>query len=332
MGGLSKGGPKRGRRSGVRSLARRKVREPKSNPLIHPALVTLAKRLKSRRVRIDDTAGKRSALWSTEVVPRELVPFLTSLDVCALVDAVGRHPWLYWHPLVRQEVYWLMHLNRNPRAWDDVGWVWSKGKPENVAEVDQLLQKFVEAHAQGLLPHRRVAEWKDLPREPGTPGGMKNPCPATPDDDFIDAGRLYLGWYDLKQVIERLLAGDRKPSSKRYTHPLSREEYTKLGQQALERSQLQWTSRGGGSFYEEGLYRKDPWKVDLGPIAEWLSNEEALPRKMKHGEGRPARLAYALLGALLAEDPSQAPAKALEVKNRIDAHLAKPRRQGKASR
>lgn len=289
----------------------------------------LAKRLKSRRVRIDDAARKRSEQWSTEVVPRELVPFLTSLDVRKLIDAVRGRPWLYLHPLVRQEVYCLMHLSCNPRAWIDVGW--EGDPPPEVSEVKQTLRELLEAQARWFFPRQRI-EWKDLPRESGPFAGMDNPFPLMPGDEFIDSGRLWQDWCDLKQVIQRLLAGDRKPSRKRYTHQLSGEEYMKLGQQALERSLLQWTSRGGGSFYEEGLYRKDPWKVDLGPIAEWLSNEDALPPKMKHGEGRPARLAYALLGALLADDPKQAPAKASEVKNRIDTYRAKPRRQRKAPR
>jgi hypothetical protein len=74
--------------------------------------------------------------------------------------------------------------------------------------------------------------------------------------------------------------------------------------------------------------------VKRDPVIKWLCDETNLPDKMKT-EGRPARLAYALLGALLANDPNQAPKRAEGVKSRVDAYLAdrrKLRRQRKAPR
>jgi hypothetical protein len=303
-----------------------KKRAPRDHPLIDPALIQLAKRLKSRRVRVDDRAPRQPpALWSDKVVPRELVPFLTSLDLGDLVKVVERYPWLYWHPLVRQEMFCLMHLSRAPWAWDDVGWQWGEDqRPREVAEVNQRLQELLAAHAKYLLPRKRV-KWVDPSRPPGTSAGLENPFPLAPGDEFITAEQLYAGWYDLKLATklfdkDRALLRPHKDSHKKIAHA------------ALKNSAPSWSDHRPDQFRQvvdaQGRatyeYCDDNWDVDLDPVIAWLCKEKALPLKMRKVEKR-GRLAYAILGALLADDPRRAWSKAMEVLHRVEHYRRQER-------
>jgi hypothetical protein len=309
----------------VRGTKRRR-RAPRDHPLIYPALIQLAKRLKSRRVRVDDRAPRQPpALWSDKVVPRELVPFFTSLDLGDLVKVIERYPWLYWHPLVRQEMFCLMHLSRAPWAWDDVGWQWGEDqRPREVAEVNQRLQELLVAHAKYLLPHKQ-AKLVDPPPRRDRKGGLKNPRPRWPGDEFITAQQLYVDWYDLKLAI-KLFDKDRA-----LLRPL-KASYKKIAHAALKNSAPSWSNHRPDQFRQvvdaQGRatyeYCDDNWDVDLDPVIKWVCNENELPHKMRKVEKR-GHLAYAILGALLADDPGRASSKAMEVLHRVEHYRRQER-------
>lgn len=120
-----------------------------------------------------------SEYWAASSVPCALVPFITTLSFDGLHRALGNHPELYWHPIVRAQIGYLQTLQLDGRLWEKFRWgvvpYCYVDPPQQVQRVTELLQTLIAAHADAIVLGRRV-DWKRKLRT-GPRVGFRNPHP-----------------------------------------------------------------------------------------------------------------------------------------------------------
>jgi len=299
--------------------------------LIEPSIPPIADLLKSgaidKELRLTNEELEKIASPTAEEMARSIIagtgwplrPFIESPTLPKLGEVLKSHPQLYWHPLVQGQVRYLHRLRSDNEEWKRLGWQWESKfdgeyevytSPKEVALVNEQLANLIEAHAAGLLPQKRI-QWKRARRRPGPKGGLKNPYPTwEPWSERISAEEIAADFHALRSAFKRRLdAAEGKPRTKTG----AKEWYRELAQQVLESSSVAClessyvpcSSVPWWSGYRDFEHAAHPsgWKpLNLDTALDAMLNG----RMGRAGrEGKPAYLAYAVLGSLLDATPEK---------------------------
>lgn len=112
--------------------------------LIEPSLSKIASLVNQGALTPADMAKPVTTTWPSRLPP-ELLPFLTSLDLGQLAEAVKVHPSLLWHPLVQRQVWHLQRLLKEAAPWYD---------DDAYKSAHSALRRLIEAWVQGVLRGR----------------------------------------------------------------------------------------------------------------------------------------------------------------------------------
>ncbi len=93
------------------------------DPLVSPFLVALSKHRTLYQV-LKGQEARTVSNWSHEKIPFQLLPFVKSPNLETLATLLRRHYWLYWHPLVQEQIFYLFRLRDDSCEWDRMGWRW----------------------------------------------------------------------------------------------------------------------------------------------------------------------------------------------------------------
>ncbi len=252
----------------------------------------------------EDRDKPYSGIWPQ--VPDGLLPFIESPSLEKLAKVLKAHPRLYWHPLVAAQMRHLLRLRPDADKWD---------------VASQHLRALAEAHVNGLRLGRRI-EWKALRRAPGPKGGIKNPHPMTPGDEWIDPATLEREFRTLNKLFRVKLKKAGGPFTGLIDEVKGR--YRQLVLEVLKESEIEWTALGysvprsegtepsGSEEVEEWDWEKwhdedfvEPWVSLVEARAEALVEKFMEWKKLPSKEGYPARMAFATLSALLDVKPAQ---------------------------
>lgn len=297
--------------------------DPEKHPFIHPEIIKISKDFISAY-----TEEERNE------IPGPLHPFLQTLDLSTLVEALKRNPILYFAPIVSDQISYLMGLRNDQDLWNQFGWGiqvdasipggW--GPPEEVDEVIRYLRLLLEAHANSIFRYDRI-EWKPL-KKPGPIGGLKNPHPTSdPWTQFIDAQTIYSDYKYLKELIDKSIQIPSvvKPNKQRI------ERLNLQAMKVLEESQIHWSGLhqlipDGPAFDPKKpeptdpkkrhamlffwlMRSKDQWEpLDLeNDIINMCSGKDTCSGRIEKTkrDGKPAYLAYSILGGLLDVPPEK---------------------------
>jgi hypothetical protein len=305
--------------------------DPSADALIEPSVLRIAGLLKSGRLTAEEMA-KPIAGTGWPRMPPELRPFIESPTLPRLAEVLRARPGLYWHPLVERQIAYLRRLRYDVKEWERLGWEpeWNDTysfarAPRQVATVSEALRSIVEAHAGGLFPRRRIV-WKDHSRKPGRKGRLNNPHPT---------GESWTEWIepvwlaeDFRYLHAAFKARLRQPEAKPYLRAEAKEWHRRVAQEILqlvsETDGVGWWS--GWKDHEVEEMTADPAQSRVSPepsddalfseppiiiVERWkpLDLDDALDKMLRREpaslakEGKPAYLAYAVLGALVGKDP-----------------------------
>ena len=288
------------RRPRVRSATQAET-PPRTNPLITPECLEIARRLRSGKMKADVRWSDPNK-WSPSHIPRELLPFFESLDLSVLADLLGEDPKLYWHPVIRNAVWWV-----SDRRY--------KQSPEESAAAEAAFTKLLESHVLSLMPfEQQVIIGKRLPAKRG-PKGIRNPHPGSPGLDWIEPGILHGDWLALRAKL-----ADRRKDIPSLPVPEEGREHAKdclqrLGLEALTAARLPpWSSlreevlTDERSVVDPGSHQAHwrihiRWNVDLRPLLDELLRGKfaAIIKK----EGVPGAFACIVLATLLNTTPQR---------------------------
>jgi hypothetical protein len=244
-------------------------------------------------------------------LPSELRPFIEFPELSQLAEILRTHPGLYWHPLVVRQVLYLGRLRHDEGEWKRLGWRRKHDDmdgvelpPTQVAAVVHAMVQLLEAHALGLVRHKRIV-WKAR-RQPGRKRGVKNPHPSDPWTIVVDPAWLHEDFVDLRERFKVKLSQRRdKPTFRAAAKEWYRGLAQEVLQEATEHGAVGWWSNWktyGLASTESFEYSIEQWKpLDMTSVIERTS-AETKPKSLRR-EGQPAYLAYAVLGALLDQTP-----------------------------
>jgi hypothetical protein len=153
-------------------------------------------------------ARRGGVLADGTTCPPSLLPFVESFDFAVLATALQERPFLYFHPAVRVQIDWLLHLLNDEELWQRTEWEihfddnGHAQPPCEVNRVEEILQQLVRAHVRALLPDMVIAPER-VRKKSGRKGGFKNPHPMRdPDTAWIDPGTLYATWRPLREGFD----------------------------------------------------------------------------------------------------------------------------------
>jgi hypothetical protein len=278
--------------------------DPAANPIIAPNISTLSAQLKAGKLSPEDRAKPYSGIWPR--VPDGLLPFIESPSLEKLAEVLKAHPRLYWHPLVARQMIHLLRLSRDPEEWDVAA---------------RHLRALAEAHVNGMRLGKRIG-WGALRKKPGPKGGIKNPHPAMPWDEWIDTATLEREFRTLNKLFRVKLKKAGGPFTGLIDEVKGR--YRQLVLEVLKDSDIEWTALGYSVPKSEGTKPSasdeveerswdrwhdedivEPWVSLDGATAEALVEKFMEWKKLPSKEGYPARMAFATLSALLNAKPAQ---------------------------
>jgi hypothetical protein len=301
------------------------------DPLVSPLFVALARNLKRGSIVPDETPFAAKIAFNPPLLPRALVPFVESLDLALLADALRAQRLLYFHPAVRWQLAYLLRLQWDHHEWERLGWdvtmddyVGRIATPDEVERVNATLRELIAAHVHAMLPDMELV-LRDPPKQRGPRGGLPNPRPTDPDTDWIDGRTLHGSWSILR---ERLEPDARELLAKLRQHPSSsnREQLVALVGEVTneEPDPLPWSalmewrydepppsnlSDDEREFWAYGHYATLRTTVDLAPAVEAaLTDLLEQPRKRVSAA---AYLAWAVLAVHLGATPR-------EVRSRVE--------------
>jgi len=336
--------PKAKKRSGKRPLVKKagrgrkieSVKEPieksnkevtadaGSNSFIHPDIIKISEKFVSGEIQD-----------YKEDIPTQLHPFLQTLDLTKLAQALKRKPGLYFDPIVKNQIFYLTRLKYDQRLWDQLRWgiegddshiAGGWAPPEEVAQVEEFLKMLLAAHVKALFPYRKL-ELKSLPRPGGRKGGLKNLNPTSdPWTQFIDAQTIDEDYESLKELIKKNIHFPSVVNPNKQT----RKRINLQAMKVLEESQIYWSGlrkivSNGPAFDSNKAkasdsentrhisflipYWEEKWEpLDLDEdIKDMCSGKDMRSKRIEKTkkDGKPAYLAYAILGCLLDVHPWQ---------------------------
>jgi hypothetical protein len=296
--------------------------EPTADPLIAPRIAALSAQLKAGKLTPEGRAKPYPI--SLSYVPDALLPFIESPSLPNLIEVLRKHPRLYWHPLVAQQVWHLVRLSWDQTEWHKLGWLIQYDEdgvpppPKEAQEAHQELMRLIEAHGGGLVRRRII--WRKLRKKTGPKGRIKNPYPAMPWDEWIDPATLARDFGALHKFIKAKLA-----SAGGWTDA-DKESYRNIILEALKESNIEWSSlayegpktdakppttgeEAIGFFTGEDFM--EPWELAETVLGDTMRQKLNEADSLYQKAGVPASLAYAVLAALLKESPTK-------IKNAID--------------
>jgi len=296
---------------------------PEKHSFIHPEIIKIWKDFISTY-----TDEQRNE------TPGPLHQFLQTLDLSTLAEALKRNPILYFDPIVSAQIFYLMGLRNNQELWNRLGWGiqaddsiprgW--GPPKEVDEVEKYLRLLLEAHAHSIFRYERI-QWKPL-KKPGPIGGLKNPHPTSePWTQFIDAQTIYSEYEFLKELIDKSIQIPSVVNPSKQTI----ESINLQAMKVLEESQIHWSGlhqliSDGPAFdpnkpkptdpqkrhamlFSWLMRSKDKWEpLDLeDDIINMCSGKDMCSSRIENTkkDGKPAYLAYSILGGLLDVPPEK---------------------------
>jgi hypothetical protein len=142
----------------------------------------------------------------------------------------------------------LLRLRHDEEEWQRLGWGPQYDEegyhwpPVEVTDVNQWLERLVEAHVSGLFPDRRL-QWTRQPKRRGPKSGIRNPVPAEGWAEWVDAASLDEDFRELRSAFRtRLIASKQavprlKPDAKAW--------YQNLAQEVLAQSSIEWSGLKG---------------------------------------------------------------------------------------
>ena len=271
-------------------------RAPLISPYISPYIVKLSSQLKSGTLPVDkkDCHVKE---WSYTRVPRQLVPFIESLSLAELVGLLVGYPYLYWHPLVGEQMLYLDRLGHDEQEWQRLGWLRRPSEglldpPDEIREVDSWTRSLIAAHAIGVLPGLQI-KWELKGGKSGPKAGIANPHPVPRHpEEFIEAERVCFDHYSLQNGFKAQNI-DWKRAAK--------EDIKQAVTEVLNESGLDWSARRETASLDEPISATYHWtlpKLD-DAIQKMCANK--MDRAGK--DGKRAFLAYSVLGDLLDVTP-----------------------------
>lgn len=309
-------------------MSKEKMGKNKNNPekhsFIHPEIIKISK----------DFIPTYTDEQRNEI-PGPLHPFLQKMDLPILAEALKRDPILYFDPIVSAQISYLMGLRNNQELWNGLGWGiqaddsipsgWRP--PKEVDEVIKYLRLLLEAHAQSIFRYQKI-EWKSLHQKRGPRGGLKNPHPTSePWTQFIDAQTIYSEYKFLKELIDKSI---QIPSvvnpSKQTIESINLQAMKVLGDSQIHWSGLHQLIPDGTAFdpkkpeptdpkqrhvmlFSWILRSKDQWEpLDLeDDIINMCSGKDMCSKRIEKTkrDGKPAYLAYSILGGLLDVPPEK---------------------------
>jgi hypothetical protein len=293
---------------------------------------------------------ERTALTESGL-PEELLLAIEAPSLPKLAETIQAHPHVYWHPLVGRQIRYLDRLCWDRDEWARRGWeeLWKydegwgdcvREPPAEVADVERWRVRLLEAHVRGFLPGHRVERPKES-EGASTRSGLVNPYPRRPMDKRIDASRLEEDWTLLRTFFRRR----RRELEMHPPLETAVARVRRLVDEALRTlSVCGWSSLSyrivvDESPLEQGLPEPPPgtpellrrlwsirtrapviecWKgVDFEPVIRRMLDHDGM-RRLK-SDGRPAFLAYGVLGTILNVPPE-------DVRDRIAALRRSPKK------
>jgi len=142
---------KRRRREATRTDQQSSTSAFVADALIEPSLLKIAALLKAGKLPPEEQAKPLTQKWSARLPP-ELLPFMQSLSLAKLADALKEFPLLYWHPLVQRQLLHMLKHRHELKA--EV--LASDGAQDAVAAVTEGLKTLLESHAAAFLAYERI--------------------------------------------------------------------------------------------------------------------------------------------------------------------------------
>jgi hypothetical protein len=310
---------------------------PGGNPLIHPTILEINRQLASGRLD-----------WA-EVPCPDLLPFLQSLDLSALAQAIFSSPEAYWQPLVAAQIGHLLRLRNREAAWKELGWQVEVDDergiafpPKETGRVCEHLYALVDAHVGRIFPNHRIAPCEVPKRSPG-PKGIENLHPFPSDvarakaeaklhdpgerpKVLVDHQTLYC---DFKVIHAQLKGRSSELRSRRSETPdeaahrielVVREVLDAWGpvwsalRKPVHLTRLNYDDLQGAMNAMVQTY----WDVDVSDLVRILLGDR-MPPRLKNA-GRAAYVASALLGLLLREESERVYDAAKRVYDAVENH------------
>ncbi len=158
---------------------------------VHPYLRELHAKRNTDEIEFDNDARHTFTRWSIDSVPVEARPFIEDLELRTLEASIRAHPWLYVHPTIFLQTNWLHVLAVDRKGWLERGWRPGEGGacPAEAREAWEARKALIRAHVEGSFRSMRM-ELKPLPRRPGRRGGIRNPYPTDPDNEWLTLAQL----------------------------------------------------------------------------------------------------------------------------------------------